>query len=115
MSPADGRKGSAAAVVAELSRFQTPDGGFGRGLEPDLRSSSPTAIATSVAFQLLRDVAADAGLPIVRNGIDYLRRTLDRERWVWPAVTDEIDDDAHAPWWNVEGIAARSEGFVFNP
>ena len=47
---------SAARVVAELTKFQTVEGGFGRALEPDVRTPAPSAIATSIAFQYLRGI-----------------------------------------------------------
>ena len=44
--------GAEGALVA-LSAFQNEDGGFGRALEPDLRSPSSSALATAIGLQTL--------------------------------------------------------------
>jgi hypothetical protein len=100
-------------LVGELARFQTPEGGFGHGLEPDLRTPAPSAIATSVAFQYLRSVDAPGTLSMVKAGIDYLVRTVDRQAWVWPAVDARVSEGPHAPWWAPK--LDRFRGYVFNP
>ena len=46
------------AVVSELAEFQNADGGFGHGLEPDLRTPATSALATTVGMQTLREVGA---------------------------------------------------------
>jgi hypothetical protein len=43
--------GDPAAVVDALKGFQNPDGGFGHGLESDLRTSASSVLATIVALQ----------------------------------------------------------------
>ncbi len=104
--------GSAERVIAELARFQTADGGFGRAIEPDVRTPAPSAIATSIAFQYLRGIgpaARDFALP----AIAYLLATLDRQAWVWPAVDARVGEGAHAPWWAPD--LARFRGYVLNP
>ena len=102
-----------ARAIRELAKFQTSDGGFAHGLEPDIRGPAPSAIATSVAFQYLRAIEAPASTPIVRAAIEYLVRTIDRDAWVWPAIDERVKEGPHAPWWtpNLE----RFRGYVFNP
>jgi hypothetical protein len=102
-------------VIEELQKFQTPEGGFAHGIEPDVRTPAPSAISTSVVFQYLREINADAALPIVKTGIDYLIRALDRERWVWRIIDERVEEGPHAPWWNLPNLAERFNGFVFNP
>ena len=43
--------GSDVSVLAALAVYQNDDGGFGHGLEPDLRTPASSVIATTVAFQ----------------------------------------------------------------
>jgi hypothetical protein len=50
--------GSKDAALEALVDYQNDDGGFGRGLEPDLRMAGSSAIATTVGFQILREVGA---------------------------------------------------------
>jgi hypothetical protein len=99
-------------LLRELAAFQTPEGGFGRAIEPDLRTLTPTPFATSVALQYLRGAGAPAALPIVKAAIDYLVRTVDRQSWMWPAVDERIEDAPHAPWWTP---TAELRSNVLNP
>lgn len=46
--------GSFTDVLIELSRYQNEDGGFGHGLEPDLRCKESSALATTRALEILR-------------------------------------------------------------
>ena len=104
---------SAARVVAELTKFQTVEGGFGRALEPDVRTPAPSAIATSIAFQYLRGIEPWAPADMAGAAISYLVRTVDRRAWVWPAIDERVEEGAHAPWWtpNLE----RFRGYALNP
>jgi hypothetical protein len=95
--------GSADAVLDELARFQNADGGFGHGMEPDVRLPDSSVIATSVAFQRLREVGAPANHPLVVNGCRYLRKQYDAARQNWPIIPPNIDDAPHAPWWAYDG------------
>ena len=46
----------AASVVEALAAYQNPDGGFGHGLEPDLRAPQSSVLCTSIALQILREL-----------------------------------------------------------
>lgn len=105
--------GSAELVIAELAKFQTPEGGFGRAIEPDLRTPAPSAIATSIAFQYLRGMGPAARADLAPAAIAYLLVTLDRQAWVWPAVDERVEEGPHAPWWAPN--LARFRGYVLNP
>jgi hypothetical protein len=104
---------SAEYALAALTGFQNEDGGFGRGLEPDFRLPASSPLATSVAFQLLRELRAPAGHPLVRGAVGYLLATFDVARGGWPAVPPEVNDHPHAPWWSWKPTS--SAGFVVNP
>jgi hypothetical protein len=51
--------GSADAALAALSGYANPDGGFGYGLEPDLRSASSQPGGALHAFEVLEDIAPE--------------------------------------------------------
>lgn len=51
--------GSAEAVLDALSAYRNPDGGFGYGLEPDLRSAKSQPGGALHAFEALADVAPE--------------------------------------------------------
>lgn len=108
-------KGSAADVLRELVRYQNQDGGFGHGLEADVRTAASSAVATQMAFNVLRTVQATSTDPIVRAAIQYLVNTLDAASLVWPIVPPEVEDAPHAPWWNYADVARNFDGFVVNP
>jgi hypothetical protein len=107
---------SAEAVMVALIAFQNPDGGFGHGLEPDMRSPASTAIATSIGLRLLVRIGAPARHPTVVGAIDWLDGALDRENGVWPIVGRGVELAPHAPWWTwSDDLSAGWNGFRFNP
>ena len=107
--------GSANAVLAALASYQNDDGGFGNSLEPDIRTSASSAIATTVGFQILREIGANAGHALVRKGIEYFVTTYDESRQVWQIIPPEVEDAPHAPWWNYENSAETFGQFLVNP
>ena len=58
-------------VKRELSTFQNNDGGFGHGPEPDFTQAASSPLATTVAFQILREIGVSADDEIVQGGIEY--------------------------------------------
>ena len=107
--------GSADAVLAALAAYQNDDGGFGHGLEPDLRTPASSAITTAVGFQILREIRAPADHALARKGIEYFLATYDESRQVWPIVPPEVNEAPHAPWWNYEKSAVTFGQFLVNP
>ena len=107
--------GSADAVLATLAPYQNDDGGFGNSLEPDIRASVSSALATTVGFQILREIGANAGHALVRKGIEYFVATFDEPRQVWPIIPPEVEEAPHAPWWNYETSAETFGQFLVNP
>lgn len=97
--------GPAQAVVRELARYQNPDGGFGGSLEPDFRLEESSPMATTIAFQYLREVGASSDNPLVQDGIRYFINTYNQERKGWQGVPPEVNDVPHAPWWQVDANA----------
>ena len=101
------RTGSLEDVLDALAVFQNEDGGFGHGLEPDLQSPNSSVLATTVAFQILRDLGIEADLilfhPYDRWGFSdmdaktddrYLRCIVARlaaYRNVWWSFANEYD------------------------
>ena len=75
--------GSVNAILAALASYQNDDGGFGNSLEPDIRTSASSAIATTVGFQVLREIRAPVDHALVRKGIEYFVATYDESQQVW--------------------------------
>lgn len=106
----------ASTVLDALAAYQNADGGFGHGIEPDVRTPASSAIATSVALQTLRDTHTPATHPIVERAIAYLLATYDAAREVWPIIPPEANNAPHAPWWTwSEALAENWSGFRANP
>jgi hypothetical protein len=86
-------------VLRELAAFGNPDGGYGHGLEPDLRLADSSAICTSVALQVMAEITPPADHPLVLAAMAYLVRTHDAAAGVWQQVPPNVGDAPHAPWW----------------
>ncbi|MBN2983028.1 hypothetical protein [Cohnella algarum] len=62
--------GSESEVLKELAEFQNPDGGFGCGLEPDLRCKESSALATTRALDILEGMPpSDEKLATARKAL----------------------------------------------
>lgn len=107
--------GESEEVLAALASYQNDDGGFGHGLESDLRTTASSAIATAMAGRILREVKAPADAPGIERAIAYLLNNYDTARAVWPIVTERVEDAPHAPWWTYATTAESFDGFRLNP
>lgn len=108
--------GDAERVLVELASFVNVDGGFGNALEPDLRMTDSSVVATTVALQILREVQAPSHHILVTNAMKYLLQTFDPAGMVWPIVPPNTGDAPHAPWWNYsENVVSNWNGFLGNP
>lgn len=103
--------GSKSNVVAALGHYQNADGGFGHGLEADLRTRNSSVIATTVGLQILSETGAwDA--PLVAPALRFLsERYSDRN---WQLITEDCNDAPFAPWWKYASPADTS-AFTPNP
>lgn len=96
-------------VVAELLPFANDDGGFGHAFEPDCRSPSSSALATSLGLQTLRVLGRSSVDPPVVGALQYLMETCDPSTHVWRPVPLDVNDYPHAPWWHdQDGSLERS-------
>jgi len=101
-------------VLRELEVFQCEDGGFGRALEPDLRAPESSAIATSVALQVAREVGAMRD-ELAERALRYLLAAYDAGTGGWRIVPETTDAHPHAPWWQQEGRDHDYDTFGLNP
>jgi hypothetical protein len=107
--------GSSEAVIDALADYQNEDGGFGRCLEPDFRLQASSPLATSVAFQYLRQAGAPAEHLVVAAGIQYLFASYEPGLERWPAVPPEVNDVPSAPWWQYDEESEAAIEFRANP
>jgi hypothetical protein len=107
--------GSQDSVHDELSKFQHANGGFGRALEPDCRLPAPSPLATTVAFQIMRNINTPPDHPLITQGIQYFLDTYDAqyERWHW--TMPAMNEHPRAPWWTHNPDGLGEPGFRANP
>jgi hypothetical protein len=98
----------ATRVLDELVHFQNRDGGFGHGLEPDIRLGDSSVIATTIAFQRFRELKTPADHPMTVKACRYLLDSYDAQHLNWPIIPPNIDDAPHAPWWVHGGDLEKS-------
>lgn len=84
-------------VISALSAYQNGDGGFGSGLEPDIRAPISQPQPVEVGLRLLDEVDA-FGIPMVASACDYLLSITTPEGGV-PFVLPSVRDFPRAPWW----------------
>lgn len=89
--------GSAAAVRDAVAAYRNDDGGFGHGLEPDLRDPASQPAAVEAALRTLDEAGAwDADL--VQGACDWLQASAPADGGA-PFAAASAQDWPHAPWW----------------
>jgi hypothetical protein len=83
-------------VLAALGAYRNPDGGFGHGLEPDVRSPISEPLATLSALDLLASWEL-VDHPWMRSALEWVASMSDVDGSV-PFVTAESLEWPHAPW-----------------
>ena len=94
-------------VLTQLRAFQNNGGGFGHGIEPDLRMPLSSPFATTLAFQIFRDLDVPGNHAAVVEGIKYFERTCDHSIGGWDPIGPRGNDFPRAVWWNYEPIDGR--------
>jgi hypothetical protein len=89
--------GSAESVLAALRAYRNPDGGYGHGLEPDLRSPESQPAAAWHAFEVLAEVAPTT-TPEAAQLCDYLDGVALADGGL-PFALPVDDPSGCAPFW----------------
>lgn len=84
-------------VLRALRGYANPDGGFGHGLEPDLRSPTSQPGAVYMALEILAEAGAPSD-PLVADACRFLR-SIQRDDGGVPFVLATVGDDPRAEWW----------------
>lgn len=90
-------------AVHALAAFQNNDGGFGNGLECDMRLRDSSVVATTIAFQHFRTLGLLHDHPMVQRACQYLNTQYIPSEKRWCIMPANIDDAPHAPWWQPGG------------
>ncbi len=107
--------GSPEAVLEALAKYQNDDGGFGHALEPDLRAPESSALCTTIALQLFRELGTPADHPMMSSVVAFFVKTFDEVRRHWRIIPEEAERSPRAPWWDQADRMERFEGFSLNP
>ena len=89
--------GPAQPVVEALRGYRNPDGGFGHGLEPDLRCPSSQPAPTLYALEILNEAGA-ADDELARGARGWIASISAPDGGV-PSVLPGFEDYPHAPWF----------------
>jgi len=87
-------------VLIELEKYQNEDGGFGNGLEPDLRCTTSSALATTVALQHLAQLHSVHKDELAAGCFRFFSNTYKPEQNGWDIIPKEADQHPRAIWWN---------------
>lgn len=89
--------GPAEPVVEALRGYRNPDGGFGHGLEPDLRGPGSQPAATLYALEILNEAGApDSELG---RGARAWIASIAAPDGAIPSALPGFEDYPHAPWF----------------
>lgn len=100
-------------VLDALKEYQNEDGGFGGGLEPDLRTKNSAVIGTTVALQIMGELNITPENETLRKSMDYLEQQYEFNNW--PNINSNCNDAPHAPWWRFNDKWACTDKFLANP
>lgn len=92
--------GTTQVVLDALRPYQNADGGFGNGLEPDVRGPVSQPVPTWTALCVLDEIGAFGDLMVAR-ACDYLQTITTMEGGV-PFVLPSVRAYPRAPWWETE-------------
>lgn len=91
------RDGSREALLAALGGYQNADGGFGRGLEPDIKAPGSNPFATELALLICLQANMPRDEPLLQRAVAYLERTQ-HEDGDW-RFTEGVYRHELAPWF----------------
>lgn len=92
---------SAESVLHALAAYQNQDGGFGHGLEPDIRSPYSQPQGAEFALHLLDEIHSYP--ESILTGIGYfLEKYSNPKTGGWPYSFTNVNEHPHAPWWTTE-------------
>ncbi|WP_017573542.1 prenyltransferase [Nocardiopsis halotolerans] len=91
------QNGSTEPIRSALSAYRNLDGGYGNGLDPDLRGHSSQPVATKIALRYLDDLGP---VPIsLGTGICRYLTTVTNPDGGLPPVRPNVRHTESAPWW----------------
>lgn len=111
-------KSNSVQVLRELEKFRNNDGGFGKALEPDMRSEGSSVLAVVEALAIMAELGIQSDEPLLSDALNWLTDSggaYDSGRGIWPYLPADIDNSPGAPWWDTESLEETFSGFLVNP
>lgn len=99
-------KGTSENLVAEMLKYQNPDGGFGNGLESDILTPESSAICSAEAIFMSKDFVLDLSMDWTKKLLAWIENTVLDIPPFWEAVPKSVEDYPHAPWY---GYSPKTE------
>lgn len=91
-------------VITELIKYQNPDGGFGKGLEPDNQMKDSSTLATNIACDIIDLLTIKEKDKVIKDIVKYFESTYKEKTKSFDFVPKEVMNYPHAIWWNIESI-----------
>lgn len=91
------REGSRDQLIETLGRYQNADGGFGHGLEPDIRAPDSNPFATELALLICLQAGVSTDHSLLGRTVRYLEGTQDEDGG-W-RVSPAVYEHPLAPWF----------------
>ena len=92
-------------VVRALLAYRNDDGGFGHGLEPDLRAPQSQPAGVQTAMELLHEAGRAGDDPLVAPAADFLA-SVTRDDGGVPFVLENAMPHPHGPPWRAADASA---------
>src|SRR3954471_6932231 len=92
-------RGRADDLLCALVAYRNSDGGFGWGLEPDLRSAESQPVGALHAFEVLTEIGAEGGAVDVAGRLCDWLGSVARPDGGLPFALPLGDTTGSAPWW----------------
>jgi hypothetical protein len=89
--------GGPGPVRDAVAAYRNDDGGFGHGLEPDVRTAGSQPAATEMALRIM-DMTGEWDTAMVAGAIDWLDSIAPAEGGT-AFAEPSVADGPHAPWW----------------
>jgi hypothetical protein len=102
--------GSAESVIDALRGYRNLDGGFGHGLEPDLRCPASQPAPTLYALEILNEAGA-SDHELARGARAWIASIAAPDGGV-PFVLPGFEHYPHAPWWADAGESPEAGSFL---
>ncbi len=95
-------------VVRALLAYRNDDGGFGHGLEPDLRAPQSQPAGVQTAMELLHEAGRAGDDPLVAPAADFLA-SVTRDDGGVPFVLENAMPHPRGPWWRAADASSLTQ------